>query len=602
MASGFDSGESMCEEIGCRATTKETYCLEEKKKLCVECAAKTVRKENRGGFHFFCGKHNEPIRIYCKTHDKSMCVVCATIDHVQPSCVRQDVESAIAEKKQVLLELQVTARDSKQTYIKHGNGVRLCENAANNHLKSVQDQIDFLIDDEIKKVKEKLQHEEMLINNDADNEIRRVNEKRKRKLTQCKEDADRQIKLIEEKLCVLHGDLTTISNMTQNKLGELQDQTRAEMQAIDITAQKIETLFQDKEELIHGAMREVIASLTDRLGKTVEEGVVEHITRTMRGVRFIEGVENEKYNGRIGGYDGKWELSDRLTNPNGVKSPLIAGSISDTDIIISNFVFPFVMNMDSYMSNLDNKTTQKVISSDGPSCVSSCALLDDATIVCGMYHWVPTRVSHDDDIRLYDRQWKFIKSIPIPHNTGLLSSYVDISVSMDGMIVAVERFQTNIYIINPADGRLVDTITSRYMIMLCGTLPSGDFVAIPVPNDGKVLIIDRQGAHQREVTVGGVVYDCAIDPLTEDLYPVYKEKGQDSYFVNHLSSNGEEVARRILQYTPSNADARNSRLIITPSGRIIVGDGKHLLVYQKVLLLKMDKWWKSDKKVRLSTY
>ena len=107
MASGFGSRRSKCEGVGCRATADVTYYMEEKKKLCEECATKTryARKERKDGLNLLCKKHDKPIRIHCVTHDVSVCHLCATIDHVQQSCVRQDVEEAITEKKQQFFEL-----------------------------------------------------------------------------------------------------------------------------------------------------------------------------------------------------------------------------------------------------------------------------------------------------------------------------------------------------------------------------------------------------------------------------------------------------------------------------------------------------------------
>ena len=133
------------------------------------------------------------------------------------------------------------------------------------------------------------QNDAVVINKEADDEIRRINEQREERLKQCNEDADKQLKPIEYKRRVLHSDVTMISDTIQTKINDLQKQATDVMESIDTTAQRIEDLLQDDKELVSG-VQEVIASLTDRLGKTVEEGVEEHISRTVRGVRFIEGV------------------------------------------------------------------------------------------------------------------------------------------------------------------------------------------------------------------------------------------------------------------------------------------------------------------------
>ena len=511
-----------------------------------------------------------------KPHDVSVCHLCATINHQRP-CELQDVNDAIAEKKQQLLDLRATARD-KTMWKKYGDEIRLCGEDAKNHLKSVQDQVYSLIDDEIKKVKDRAQNEAAVINKEADDEIRRINEKREKRLKQCNEDAENQLKVIEDKQRVIHSDVTMIYDTIQTKINDLQKQARDVMESIDTTAQRIEALLQDDKEIVSG-VQEMIASLTDKLGKT-EEGVVEHITRTVRGVRFIEGVGKEKYNGRIGGYDGKWELSETISNPR--KDAFIVGRISDTVIMFPNsFPQPIFYAMDL----TDKIVTENIISSNELTFTWSCALLNEDTIVCGMGSTLesPTTNTLDDVIRLYDKQWNLIKSISLPRNAKNPVSAIDV-VGKDGMIIAAERKQAKIYIINPTDGGIVDTITCKRKIFLCGTLSSGDFIALPSPRIDKVLIIDRKGT-QREISVGGTVYHCAIDPLTEDLFQVYNREGQDVFIVDHLKSNGEVKARDILEYTPSSLCERHARLIITPSGRLVVCDGKDCLVYQKTFNL-----------------
>ena len=261
-----------------------TYYVEEKKKLCDECATKTgcARKERKGGLNLFCGKHDQPITVYCKTHDVGVCQLCAVINH-QRQCELQDVNDAIEEKKQQLLDLQVAARDKTTMWKKYGDRMCLCEDDAKKHLKSVQGQVDSLIDDEIKKVKDRVQDEAAVINKEADEEIRRINEKREKRVKQGREYAENLLKAIADKRRVLHSDVTKISDTIQTKIKDLQKQATDVMESIDSTAQRIEDLLQDDKELVSG-VQEVIASLTDRLGKTVEEGDCRtHHTDCQRG-------------------------------------------------------------------------------------------------------------------------------------------------------------------------------------------------------------------------------------------------------------------------------------------------------------------------------
>ena len=133
---------------------------------------------------------------------------------------------------------------------------------------------------------------------------------------------------------------------------------------------------------------------------------------------------------------------------------------------------------------------------------------------------------------------------------------------------------------------IVDTITCKREIVLCGTLSSGDFIVLPSPGNDKVLIIDTKGT-QKAIAVGGEVYNCVIDLATEDIFPVYRKEGQDAFIVNHLNCNGEVKVRDMLEYTPSSSivDKIYARLIITPSGRLVISDGKDFLVYRKTFIL-----------------
>ena len=184
MASGFDSGKSTCEGAGCRGTTDVKYYVEEKKKLCEECATRTrnARKERKGGINLFCEKHDQPLTVYCKTHEVSVCHQCAVINHQRP-CKLEDVNDAIAEKKQQqqqLLDIQASATDKTTMWKQYGDRICLCEDDAKKHLKSVRDEVDSVIDDEIKKAKDRTQREAALINNEADDEIRRMQRKERK--------------------------------------------------------------------------------------------------------------------------------------------------------------------------------------------------------------------------------------------------------------------------------------------------------------------------------------------------------------------------------------------------------------------------------------
>ena len=99
--------------------------------------------------------------------------------------------------------------------------------------------------------------------------------------------------------------------------------------------------------------------------------------------------------------------------------------------------------------------------------ITSCAPIDSNVIVCGKWRRGYTGDSLDGCITLYDRQWKVIRDISIPRNN--INDIVYVDVDRDGMILAAQYNQSNIYAINPADGKIVNTITmqgKRCLVMI----------------------------------------------------------------------------------------------------------------------------------------
>ena len=585
MASGFHNTSTHCERTGCRATAGITYYVKEKKKLCDDCAkdATTVSPTKKSELNLFCEKHDEPVRIHCKVHDVSVCSTCVLIEHIYHECERQDVGDAIKDYRRQLLDLQSTAKDKVIFWKSYGDRIRLCGDDANKHLQALRDVVDMVMDEAIKEVKDRVRLNAELISEKAATEVRRICKRRDVCLRQCYEDGDNQLKPIEGKRLELYSPITGIANMIQTELDALQKQAADLLEAIGVTTTKIESLLQDDEDLANGA-REVIASLTARLGQTLEEGVVDGITRTVEGMRFIKGVGDKRYNGRIGGYNGQWELAETIMIPDEITDPRIVGSIDDSGIVITDRTLP---NRHTYVLDLTKKTTQKVVNGNSTSFITSCTTLKDDTIVCGMWdYWCP-RDKLEDCVRLYSRQWKLIKNITIPRNTEETSPWVHVAVDRDRMILAAERRQSSINVINPADGKIVETLKCEGEVIMSGVLSSGDIIARSVSPSNNLLILDRAG-NLKEVTLAGEVHDCIIDPLTDDLYPVYWDADRKVFVVDFLSGNGEFKAKNVLDCRPTPIEENCCYFgsVMTSPGRLITCNGRDCLVYHTIPCLK----------------
>ena len=127
MAANFSSAEDICEGENCEAFTNVTYYVQEKKKLCDDCASKggCIGKARKGGSNLYCVKHDKDIDLYCKIHGVALCYSCAMIDHHKQSCVRQDIEGAIMENKVSLTTLKDKAKDKLKLCKVYGDQIRL---------------------------------------------------------------------------------------------------------------------------------------------------------------------------------------------------------------------------------------------------------------------------------------------------------------------------------------------------------------------------------------------------------------------------------------------------------------------------------------------
>ena len=101
------------------------------------------------------------------------------------------------------------------------------------------------------------------------------------------------------------------------------------------------------------------------------------------------------------------------------------------------------------------------------------------------------------------------------------------------MIIAVEVGTSKIYVINPADGKIINTITCKENIRFCGMLSSGHIIAQSSSLDHRALIIDREGA-QREIPHSDVIWNVCVDPQTDDLYVVTSDEEYKTCVIDQL--------------------------------------------------------------------
>nr|XP_054757483.1 uncharacterized protein LOC129263603 [Lytechinus pictus] len=600
MATNFTQ-DQQCEGKECQSITDVTYYVEEKKRLCDDCASKVgcITIANRGGPNFYCDKHDEKVKLYCKTHGEPMCHLCASVKHRYP-CVSQDLDDAI---KEITGRLTVLNEKAKEK-LKEG---RLCEDEINHcmkyidtHLQALTDEVNSTIKEAINsdKVKEKMEAD--IINQEFDDQnqvyqedimkmnekIRKNDEEREKQLELIHTNAQIRQRHMDNKKIGLHRDIDNIVKEKDRKIRELMKSLQDDTKTIENAIQTIDTVLEDDKNIVKDG-HSVNISVSDKLKKLVYKNDVKQITDRISYVRFVKGIGIKKYDGRIGGYDGEWMLSDTTSVQDKITFPCIVGCIDECNVIITDRVSG---SQHTYILDMNTKHIQRVITDIDTSCVMSCALLNDDKIVCGRLRKGCTGDSLTGFISVYNRQWMRINDVTIPRNTTRDISWVDVAVDRDGMIIAAERAQSKIYVINPADSKIVNTITCKQDVWMRGVLSSGHIIAQPYPRDKRVLIIDRHGG-QREIPHSDVILNVSVDPITDDLYVVTSDDEYKTCVIDQVMS-GNEVKMRIVTSFPLSISLTHEDdrwdflssywLMISSSGKIIASNGESILFFEKI--------------------
>ncbi|XP_030849914.1 uncharacterized protein LOC115927779 [Strongylocentrotus purpuratus] len=601
MAANFSSAEDICEGENCEAITDVTYYVKEKRRLCDDCASKggCVKKARKCGSNLYCEKHDEEIKLYCKTHRLALCYSCAHIDHHDQCCVRQDIEGVIKESTARLMTLKEKVKDKLKLCRVYGDQIRQCKTDTNTHLKALKDEVDSVFNEAIQTDKDKEKEDAAKINQEIDEknqqlqeEILKVNEKigkndeeREKLLELNRTNAEKRRKPIDKKQHGLQTDIQNIAEEKERKIGELEIAWQDDTKTTENIIKTLDKVLEDDTNIVKDG-HHVNTSVSDEVKKPLNEGEVKQITGIISGVRFVKGAGREKYDGRIDGYDGEWKLIDTINVSVKITVPCIVGCIDECKVITTDRLLG---SRHTYMLNINTKHTLRVITGSDTSWVTSCAMLYDDKVVCGKYIKWCTGDSLTGCISVYDRQWKHINDVTIPRNTTRNYALVYVAVDQDGMIIAAERGQSKIYVINPADGKIMNTITCKENMAIRAVQSSGHTIARPSPPDHSVFIIDRQGA-QREIPHSDVILKACIDPMTDDLYVVTSDDECKTCVIDQVMSGGDMKKVRVASFPLSTSlgsqndrlsQIISSRVVMTSSGKLIVSDGReNILVFK----------------------
>nr|XP_054767241.1 uncharacterized protein LOC129274455 [Lytechinus pictus] len=606
MASKFSSDEegTVCEEADCESITDVTFYVKEKKKLCHDCALKKkcIGIARRGVPNLFCEKHEKVMDMYCKTHGKVLCLSCAMIDHHEKPCVRQDIEDALRENKAKLTILQKAVMDKLELLRVYGIEIHQGKHVPDKHLKTIQNEVDSEIEEEIERDRAKEKEDADKIDEEIDGEneqhqeeirklqdkINQNNKKREERHNDNRLNADKRRKPIIDKQRILQNDIQKIVQEIDRKIGELEKSWKDNTKSAEKAKETLDRLLEDDKNIVIDGHR-VHASVSEELKKQLNEGEVKEINRAVSGVRFVKGVGREKYDGRIDGYDGEWKLIDTINVRDKITVPWIVGCIDEDKVMITDAL---TGEGHTYMLDLNSKTTQRVINGSNTSFIISCAALNDDKIVCGRYITGCTGDSLPGCISVYDRQWNHINDVTIPRNTKRTDAWVRVAIDQDGMIIAAEAGQSMIYVINPANDEIINTITCKEKITIRDVLSSGHIIAVPWKRDRRALIIDREG-NDREIPHSEVILNVCRDRMTGDIYVVTSDDEYKTCVIDQVMSEGDMKKRRVASFPLSTRlDINNifnhlvlSRVIMTSSGNMIASDGDNVLIFKKRFIL-----------------
>ncbi|XP_071483118.1 uncharacterized protein [Diadema antillarum] len=578
--------------VDCGKKSGAMYNVKEKQMLCDGCVEKKdfAIKTGKEDKKWFCEKHAKAIEFYCDSHDLGICQSCQTVRH-QPPCVLHDLDDIVTERKSALRDLVVRATKKMAELGNREQHAKQHEVDATNHLMSVESEIGLFFEEIIRRENANLRREEDMIKQQAEEEISNINEKKEQRLLQSRSKAranrEKMAKTQEE----LSISFTDIRNECIRKFEHCHHQITKSQLAMKRVLSDTDTLLLSNRRLIEEG-KDLLSKLNQDVGSAderKEEEDPEGISSKVKTVRFVKSKEGKGYKGRVDWCGGKWELSDSIEIPEDVKFPNIVGCINEEEVVISDWSCD---NVQTYVINVRTKKTEKAPQNDSETFIASCTLLDDNTIVCGKWRLescsgpVLTKC-----ISLYDRQWQLLRHLDIPRHTQADYSCVEVAVDVDGMILACEVGQSNIYVIDSKSGKNESVITCKsgdirmHGIMTCGKI-------IARPNDGTLLVIDRHG-DQTEIKHSERILNVAIDPLTDDPYVVCYDAESNVCSIDRMSYDSEAGVRELSLPLWEGLNARNERhwhvlssgLIITSDGKLILCDGRNVMVYKKKFTL-----------------
>ncbi|XP_071488238.1 uncharacterized protein [Diadema antillarum] len=587
MASPFHEN-GHCEGVGCLRKSSATYYVAEKQRLCDECATSkghTIVDIQSKRVGWICTKHKKPVEFFCEVHDEAVCQSCSTVHH--KPCSLKELDEALSQKRRLLGDLVSKTKDKEKEWKRHADLISRQHDVAKKHFETVEKEIQRVIRVAVSKHTERGKNERDAINKEFDEEIRRLNEKREKRLNESHSAEAKRREPIENARREFTKTLTNIQSGCNENFQECSRQTSEVVDVLDKALESVDSiLLMSDQDLVASKTRALITALEATINSNTDSGFVEEISRVSQNVKFVKGTEGEEYKGRIEWPSGKWKHTDTIEIARKIKHPCLIGYTSaDHSVILKDGSRDAVISVTS----INNKKMEEFRLEDSAR-ITSCKSLNEAAVVCAKCcEGAGSGELLSGNIALYDKQWRLSREFAVPSETTNGTTFVDIAVrKRSGVIVAVERNQSNVHAINPTNGKIVKSIACKERIRMRALLPSGDIIAQRVPFDNTVLVIDRDGA-SRVITHSQTILNATVDSRTRDIYVACHEPARDRFVINQLSGQDWGEVTRVMTLPVAAGLSKERRynhvvesnLVLTPHGQMIVCDGRNVLVYKK---------------------
>nr|XP_054757212.1 uncharacterized protein LOC129263326 [Lytechinus pictus] len=317
---------------------------------------------------------------------------------------------------------------------------------------------------------------------------------------------------------------------------------------------------------------------------------VKRIRQRVSRVKFVRSVGYSSYDGRIDvdRYNGDWRLVEEINVMDRLKYPTIVGCVGSSKVLVTDWE---VGSMHTYLLDTNTKRIDPIIKDGGQSCVVSSASLPDGKIVCGKRRTGCKAIALGQSligcISVYDKHWKLVNDFVIPRNNTLDDTWVYVAVDPEGLIIAAEWGQGNVYFINPDDGSIKRRITFSDLVR--GVVSSGLILAELSSNHCTVLKFKRGGSY-KEISFVNNIRSACIDPLTDALYVITSGKEHKTCGIEYATTKSGSKRKRVATLCLSTRLVSDndrlthlelSQVIMTPSGKIIVCDGNSIQIIRK---------------------